>query len=97
MDMINRDAITQISKNFASGLKDTIGEIAGSGFLIVDPLSGYLNVSGYKNEVVQLPANEKHPQVLIMTFEDGSRFIPAGSDLKCIDPRMTDWFWIDAL
>lgn len=88
--------ITQIAKEFAAPFKDTIGEINGSGFLIVDPLSGYLNYRGFKNKLKELPANEKHPQILIMIFEDGTQFIPAGADLKCLSPEMENWFWFDA-
>lgn len=86
--------ITEISQEFASGFKDTIGEIAGSGWLIVDPLSGYLNHIGYENTLSQLPETEEHPQVLIMTFSDGHQFIPSGSDLKAIDQRSEDWMWV---
>jgi hypothetical protein len=41
--------ITVIAKEFASSFKDTVGDIAGSGWLIVDPLSGYLNFIGHEN------------------------------------------------
>lgn len=87
--------ITRIAKEFASGFKDTVGEIAGSGWLIVDPLSGYLNFIGHENKLSQLPSNEQHGQVLIMTFTDGTTFIPSGSDLKGVDSRSEDWMWID--
>ena len=66
--------IEKISKEFASGFD--FGAIAGTGFLIVDPLSGYLNSIGYKNTLSQIPATEKHPQILVMTFEDGTQFLP---------------------
>ena len=89
-----KDEITTISKEFASGFKPDIPEIAGSGWLIVDPLSGFLNASGFKNTLEQLPATEKRPLILIMTFEDGSQFIPAGSDMK--QKVVTDWMWLDA-
>jgi hypothetical protein len=81
--------ITHISKEFARGLKI---EVKGSGWLIADPLSGYLNFCGHKNVLQELPACEQHPQILIMTFEDGSQFIPAGSDLPF--KGATDWLWI---
>lgn len=84
--------ITKISQEFASSFEDTIGKIAGSEFFIVDPLSGYLNFIGYENRLEQIPATEKHPQVLIMTFRDGSKFIPAGSDLP--NPDAKDWMWL---
>jgi hypothetical protein len=89
-----KDEITNISKEFASGFKDTIGEISGSGWLIVDPLSGYLNACGYENKLGEIPANNKHPQILIMTFTDGSKFIPAGGDLRPIHPEAKDWMWL---
>lgn len=82
------------SKEFASGFKDTIGDIAGSGWLIVDPLSGFLNACGYKNKLMEIPASEKHPQVLIIIFDDGTQFIPAGSDLGLTGSK--DWMWINA-
>lgn len=84
--------ITKISKQFASGFKDTIGEIQGSAWLIVDPLSGYLNYLGYENTLEQLPPNDIHPMILIMTFKDGSKFIPAGSDMPL--PGGKNWMWI---
>jgi hypothetical protein len=87
--------ITRIAKEFASSFKDTVGEIAGSGWLIVDPLSGYLNFIGHEHTLSQLPANDKHPQILIMTFPDGTTFIPSGSDLKAVYSRSEDWMWID--
>lgn len=89
-----KEKITTISKQFASGFKPEIPEIAGSGWLIVDPLSGFLNAMGHENKLKQLPANEKHPLILVMTFEDGSQFIPAGSDMK--QKEVTDWMWLDA-
>ena len=84
--------IEKIAKAFASGFKDTIGEIAGSGWLIVDPLSAYLNALGYKNELHEIPATEGRPQTLVMTFDDGTRFIPSGSDLPL--SGATDWLWL---
>ncbi len=83
--------ITEISKQFAEGFKDTIGDISGSGWLIVDPLSGYLNFMGYENTLTQIPEKDGRPQVLIMTFKDGDVFIPAGSDLPA---PAEDWMWI---
>lgn len=84
--------ISRISKEFASGFKPEINEISGSGWLIVDPLSGYLNASGFENELKELPETDKRPQVLVMTFKDGSQFIPAGSDLKLDGAK--DWMWL---
>lgn len=92
MTQKEKDDITKISKDFAAEFKDTIGPISGSAFLIVDPLSAYLNFEGYKNTLDQIPATEDHPQVLIMTFKDGSKFIPAGSDLAM--PGAKDWMWL---
>jgi len=92
MTETERQKITEISQEFASGFKNTVGEIKGSGWLIADPLSAYLNAIGYKNEVVQIPANEQHPQILILKFPDGLQFIPAGSDLPF--KNATDWFWL---
>lgn len=86
--------ITNISKQFSSGFKDTFKSINNTGGLIVDPLSAYLSVCGFENKLNQLPANEKHPMVLVMIFKDGSKFIPAGGDLKRIDPKAKNWMWI---
>lgn len=86
--------IVKISKEFASGFTDIFPTINGSGWLIVDPLSGYLNFVGYENKLHQLPACEQYPLILIMTFKDGSQFIPAGEDLKPIDKRAKNWMWI---
>lgn len=86
--------IQEISMSFASGFKDTVGEIAGSGWLIADPLSGYLNFVGYENTPKQLPACDQHPQILILEFQDGTQFIPSGSDLKSVFPDAVDWMWI---
>lgn len=86
--------ITEISQQFFSGFKGTFDHIAGTGCLIADPLSAYLNVCGYENELKQVPANEKHPLVLILVFKDGAQFIPAGSDLRAIHPEATDWMWV---
>ena len=86
--------ITKISKEFASGFKDMLGEINGTAWLIVDPLSGYLNSIGYENKLGQLPATKKHGQILIITFKDGSQFIPAGADLKPIFNEAENWMWI---
>lgn len=85
--------IEKIAKEFASGFKDEIGAIAGSGWLIVDPLSGYLNFCGHENMLEQIPAKDERPQILIIKFKDGTRFIPAGSDLPV--EGATDWMWMD--
>lgn len=53
-----KSEITEISKKFAEPFKDTIGDINGSGWLIVDPLSGYLNAAGFENKLQQLPAKD---------------------------------------
>ena len=85
--------ITRISKEFAAGFQDTIGPINGSGWLIVDPLSGYLNSIGYTHSLSQYPATKKRPQVLVLQFPDGSRFIPAGLDLH---KTFSNWMWCTA-
>lgn len=86
--------ITELSKKFASGFEETIPSINGSGWLIADPLSGYLNFCGYENTLQELPPTDKTPQILIMTFKDGSKFIPAGEDLKAISPLAENWMWL---
>jgi hypothetical protein len=86
--------ITKISKEFAKPFEDTVGPIHGSGWLIVDPLSGYLNACGFTHEVSQLEAITQHPQVLVLEFPDGSRFIPAGLDLIKLDKRVSNWMWM---
>lgn len=89
-----KDKITQMSQSFLEGFKGTFDTINGTGWLVVDPLSGYLNSIGIKNSLHQIPENEKHPQVLIMTFRDGSQFIPAGGDLKPLNEIFENWMWI---
>lgn len=89
-----KQEITKISKQFAKGFSGTIGSINGSGWLIADPLSGYLNACGFENKLDQLPASDKHPQILILTFLDGSQFIPAGGDLKAINSKAKNWMWL---
>lgn len=88
-----KQEIEKISKDFARGFKPNIPHIAGSGWMIVDPLAGYLNFSGYENALKQLPETPEHPQILIIEFKDGTKFIPAGSDLNM--PSATDWMWLD--
>ena len=90
----DRLAITKISKDFALGFKDTIPSIEKSGFLIADPLSAFLNSIGCINILTQLPARNESPQILILTFEDGWQFIPAGSDLKNVHKQAKNWMWL---
>lgn len=92
--------ITKISRQFASGFKASIPSINGSGWLIVDPLSAYLNFIGYENTLKEFEAHGKAPQVLVMTFYDGSGFIPAGKDLALrpdilVSRKMfKNWMWL---
>jgi hypothetical protein len=86
--------IAKISQQFARGFKEMFGSINGTGWLIVDPLSGYLNACDIENTLHQIPESDKHPQVLIMTFKDGSQFIPAGGDLKPIHQGFKNWMWL---
>jgi len=86
--------ITKISKEFALGFKDSFGSINGTGWLIVDPLSAYLNSLGFKNKIEQVKENENHPMVLILAFNDGSRFIPAGRDLSPLNKNFKNWMWL---
>lgn len=88
--------IIDISKSFASEFKDAIGPINGSGWLIVDPLSGYLNSIGLKHKLFQLPESDKHPQILVMEFPDGTQLIPSGEDLKGVFPQAENWMWIES-
>lgn len=84
--------ITEISKEFASGFKENIESINGSGWLIVDPLSAFLSFSGYKNKLSQYTTTDDH--VLIIDFESGDRFIPAGGDLKHMNENFKNWMWL---
>ena len=93
MTLEQKEEILQIAKEFASGFKPQINKIAGSGWLIVDPLSAYLDFCGYKNTLNELPANDKHGQILVMEFKDGSKLIPAGSDLSVEGAK--DWLWLN--
>ncbi len=92
MNDTQKKEIEKIAKEFAEGFKETIGKIAGSGWLIVDPMSGWLGACGYKNKLDQIPAKKNQPQILVITFEDGTQFIPAGSDLPVANSY--DWMWL---
>lgn len=94
MTIEKQQEITKISKQFAEGFKSLFGGINGTGWLIVDPLSGYLNSIGFENKLHQLPESDKHPQILVMTFDDGSQFIPAGGDLKAVHKDAKNWMWL---
>lgn len=94
MTQEEKDKITDIAKQFHIGMKDMFPTIEGTGWLVVDPLSGYLNACGIANELFEIPTCEEHPQVLIMQFPDGSKFIPAGSDLKSISDAAENWMWL---
>lgn len=91
MTQEQKDEITKISKEFADGLGIPIN---GSGWLVSDPLSGLLNVMGHENKLHQLPASDKYPQIMVLTFADGSQLIPAGGDLKLISPLAENWMWL---
>ncbi len=92
MTIQQKKEVTKIAKEFASGFD--FGGINGTGWLIVDPLSGYLNATGFKNEPMSMPATDKYPQVLLLVFPDGSQFIPAGGDLKPLSPKFKNWMWM---
>ena len=83
--------ITKFSKDFASGFDFPIN---GSGWLIVDPLSALLGSIGFPNNVLEIKANNLHPQVLIIVFKDGTKFIPAGEDLKVLDNSLKNYQWL---
>lgn len=93
MKQEEKKKIETICKDFASGFEPDI-PLNGSGWLIVDPLSGYLSeIEGIKNEPVEYPATDERPQVLILKFPDGTKLIPAGADLGI--KGATNWMWID--
>lgn len=94
MTLKERQEVEAICKEFAEPFKNTVGEINGSGWLIVDPLSDYLNHIGWENKCEQIPATDKHPQVLVLTFKDGTKLIPAGADLKPLKDGFTNWMWL---
>jgi len=92
MEKERKKEILDLCKRFTKGMKIPIN---GSGWLIVDPLSAYLNVCGFKNTLKQMPETENRPMVLIMTFEDGTQLIPAGQDLKTDQyPEFKNWMWL---
>lgn len=88
----DREDIKRISEEFASGFLPDI-KINGSGWLIADPLSAYLNTLGYENTLSQIPESENNPLTLILTFSDGAQFIPAGKDLNHLDKRFKNYMW----
>jgi len=85
-----KDQIERISKDFVKGLGI---EIKGSTFLAVDPLAGYLDFIGYPNAINQIPETADRPLILIIEFQDGTQFVPAGSDIPVEGSK--DWLWID--
>lgn len=89
-----RKEITKISKEFADAMLE--GEsIDGTSWLVVDPLSGFLNAAGYKNELHSIPnPKDKNEVVLVMTFECGDQFIPTGKDLESKFPGIDNYFWL---
>ena len=89
-----KEEIVKIGVEFATGFHPDIPSINGSGWLIVDPLSGYLNALGFDNTPMQLPATEQHPQVLCLEFADKSVLIPAGLDLKAVMSEVENWMWL---
>lgn len=93
MTIEQKKEITKISKAFCEPFYETFGEINGTGWLIVDPLAGYLNFIGWENKVFEIPENKKHPQVLVIKFKDGTDFIPAGADLAPACKGFRNWQW----
>lgn len=88
---MEKEEITKICKEFAKGIDIPIN---GSGWLIVDPLSAYLNAMGIENKVLEIPKEKNGgKQVLIMEFKDGSQLIPAASDLKGFE-KIDNWYWV---
>jgi len=96
MKKSEKNKITKICKEFFEGMKGVAGHdtIEGSGWVYVDPMSGYLNSIGIENTLVQLPKTEERNQILILNFPDGSSFIPAGADLKFKFPDAENWLWL---
>ncbi len=94
MTVDQQKEITDISKKFAASFKNDIGDISGSVWLILDPLSAYLNSCGFDNKLYEIPSKNGMPQILIMEFKDGSKFIPAGSDLKLVHKDAKNWMWL---
>lgn len=86
--------ITRIAKEFSEPFYEMTGGINGSGWIIVDPLSAYLNFCGYQNKLFQMPESVYHPLVLIIMFKDGTQFIPAAGDLKLLAKDFENWQWI---
>lgn len=89
-----KNEITRISKEFAKGLEGTFDTINEGAWLIVEPLSAYLNALGYHNRLDQIPAKEDRPIILILTFKDGIRFVPTGKDLEKDFTGATNYLWL---
>ena len=83
--------ILEISKKFVKGLNIPL---KNSTWLICDPLSGFLNACGFKNELQSYDGNEEHCQVLLLDF-GFDILIPSGSDLN--KKEIKNWFWVSAL
>lgn len=85
--------IVKISKEFTKGILGN-EDIEGTSWVVADPLSAYLSSVGYENMLGQIPHPETKEPVLIMTFPDGSRFIPAGKDLISIYEHAENFMWV---
>ncbi len=97
MEVFSKDQkkeINKISQSFSKGFKGLFGGINNSGWMIVDPLCAYLQACGYECELMELPVSDNHPQVLMIVFENGQKFIPAGADLKNINSKFKNWMWL---
>lgn len=94
MTDLEKEEITRISKEFVSGFEPTFKSINGTGWMIVEPLAAYLETCGFSNELHEVPKKGVIPQVMVIEFRDGSKFIPAGGDLKAVSPAAENYMWI---
>lgn len=86
---MTKEEITNWCKEFASGFDWSINE---GGWLIVDPMSGFLQQMGVDHKLMAIEERGNQPQILVLVFPDGSKFIPQGKDLIGVKGAK-NWMW----
>ena len=96
MNNREKNEITKIAKEFLAGMTGTtFNSINETGWLLVDPLSSYFHSIGIDHTIVEIPAKNDRPTVLILVFMNGDYFIPTGGDLVSILPDAKNFMWLD--
>ena len=95
-ERLEREEIAKTAKEFFLRYEGKYGTINEAGWLVVEPISDMLNLLGHKNRAYPYHSkNEKLPNaVYVIEFENGSKFVPQGADLKQIYHDAKNWMWI---